>query len=97
MKKRVYLVLLILTSIIPLGLLTNAPAWGEWDKEYYNKILGFIPQGVESAKDISTPLKDYSFSSLNDVGSYYLSAVLGMILIFAFFYISAKVFNAKNT
>ncbi len=97
MKKRVFIILAILTALIPLGLLTDAPAWGEWDKEYYKKILGFIPKGIEKAKEINAPIKDYSLNGLGDVSSYYLSAFIGAILVFAFFYFLTKVFNAKNS
>ncbi len=96
MKKKIYLILFSILAIIPLGLLTDSPAWGEWDREYYQKILGFIPKGIEKAKEINTPFMDYSFGSLNDIASYYLSAIIGIALIFGFFYILSKVFNAKN-
>ncbi len=97
MKKRVFIILGILTALIPLGLLTDSPAWGEWDKEYYKKILGFIPEGIEKAKEINAPLKDYSLNSLGDISSYYLSAIIGAVLIFMIFYFLAKVFHAKNS
>ena len=97
MKKRVYIILIILISLIPLGLLTNAPAWGEWSKEYYQKTLGFIPKGIENTKELNVPIKDYSISSLGDIGSYYLSAIIGVVIIYIFFYILTKVFNAKNS
>ncbi len=97
MKKRVYIVLIVLTALIPLGLLTNAPAWGEWGKEYYKNSLGFIPKGIESTKELNSPIKDYTIASLGDISSYYLSAIIGIIMIFIIFYILTKVFNAKNS
>ena len=97
MKKRIYFILAALIVIIPLGLLSDSPAWGEWGKEYYKKILGYIPYGIAKAKGINAPMKDYSFGSLSDISGYYLSAIVGAVLIFAFFYILTKVLHANNS
>ncbi len=97
MKKRIYIVLAVFTAMIPLGLLSDAPAWGEWETTYYKKILGFIPQGIANAKEIKTPLKEYSLSAFNDVVGYYFSAFIGIVIIFAVFYLLARLFRAKRS
>jgi len=88
--KRIYIILVALLALVPIGLyLTDAPAWGEWDNSYYQKTLGFIPKSIENAT--STALfSDYSIKGLGDVPSYYISALIGIILIFAFFYLLKK-------
>ena len=91
MKKRLLLILLVLTIATPLGLISESPAWGEWDIEYYQQVLGFIPKGIEQAKGVNAPIPDYEVSILGSVGSYYLSAVLGVILIAAFYFVLLKV------
>jgi len=35
-------------------------------------------------------MPDYTFAGLNDIASYYLSALLGIVLIFGFFYLVGK-------
>jgi len=86
MKKIIY-ILISLIFIVPLGLyLTDAPAWGEWDSSYYKKVLGFIPKNIESSR-ANAPITDYSISGLGEVSSYYISAILGVAIIFAIFYL----------
>ncbi len=88
--KRVYYILLAFIIATPIGLyLTDAPAWGEWDSEYYKEVLGFIPKSIKETTQVA-PIPDYSLHSLGDVGSYYLSAIVGVCLIFGFFYILKK-------
>ncbi len=89
MKKKIYLLLAILTAIVPLGLLTDADAWGEWDVDYFKEHLGFIPQGavkLQHMLDFKHILPDYSLPGSNDVVGYYISAVVGIILISAVYY-----------
>ena len=89
MKKILY-PMLILFLLVPLGLLSENPAWAEWDNAYYQEVLGYIPEGIKNAFTIQSLLPDYSFAGLNDVASYYLSALLGIVLIFGFFYLVGK-------
>ena len=46
MKKILY-PMLIIFILIPLGLISENPAWAEWDNEYYQEALGFIPKDWE--------------------------------------------------
>lgn len=91
MKKIAY-PLLVLLILVPLGLISENPAWAEWDNEYYQKVLGFIPEGIKHSFSIKSAMPDYSIAGVNDVVSYYISAVLGVILIFGFFYFLGKKF-----
>ncbi len=85
--RRFYGILIAFVLAVPIGLyLTDASAWGEWEKEYYQKALGFIPGKIESTSQ-SAPIPDYALSGMGDVSSYYLSAAVGVALIFAFFYL----------
>lgn len=96
-KKRVFYIFALMLILVPLGLLTEAPAWGEWENEYYQKVLGFIPEGIKNAKSIHSLISDYSIEGVNDVVGYYISALVGVALIFGFFYLLSKVkSNAKS-
>lgn len=93
MKLRYLLIpILILLVLIPVGLLTENPAWGEWDLSYFKKVLGFVPEGMEKGKEIVKPvIPDYSLGDKNPLISYYLSAILGIVMIFGIFW-GMKVF-----
>jgi hypothetical protein len=89
--KKIYYILIAFAIATPIGLyLTNAPAWGEWESSYYKEALGFIPKGIKSSSQ-SAIAPDYSFSGLGDVSSYYLSATIGIALIFGIFYLLKKI------
>ena len=94
MKKRAYIVLFVLAILIPLGLLSESPAWGEWDNEYYKEVLGFIPTGIQNANSVNSPLGDYTLDGANSVIGYYLSAFVGIIILFTLFFILMKIFKA---
>ncbi|WP_041361542.1 PDGLE domain-containing protein [Nautilia profundicola] len=89
MKKKLYIMLGVLIALVPLGLLTDAPAWGEWDSSYFEKVLGFMPQGIEKIENsihMKYILPDYSLPGANDVLGYYISAIVGAVLVFAIYY-----------
>ncbi len=97
-KKLLYTVLGILIAFVPLGLVATSPAFGEWDPKYYKEHLGFIPEGLVKFSDklsFSHLLPDYSIPGSNDILGYYVSAIVGAVLVFVIFFALSKVFN-KN-
>jgi len=89
--KKIYLFVAFLIALVPLGLLTQNPAWGEWDISYFKEKLGFIPKGIKSANSTNAIIPDYAIDGLGDISSYYLSAIIGVILIFVIFFALKKV------
>jgi len=92
MKKRLYIILSILFVFLPLGLISEYSAWGEWEPETYKKLLGFIPEGIQNA---------HSFSIIPDYGEgnvimYYLSAIIGAGIIYSILYFMVKIKNETN-
>jgi len=90
MKKKLLIILGVLIVLTPLGLLTDAPAWGEWDSDYFKQTLGFIPQGIEKFShliSINAILPDYSLPGANNIVGYYISAIVGALLIFVIYYL----------
>jgi cobalt/nickel transport system permease protein len=72
-----FFVILLIMLLVPLGLITGNPAWGEWDTSFFIEKLGFIPQGIKHFSTFySAPLSGYSLPGMNAVTSYYLSAIL---------------------
>ncbi len=89
MKKMLYFLIAVLICL-PLGLISENPAWAEWENEYYQEVLGFIPQGIENAFHLKALMPDYTIAGLNDVVAYYLSGIIGIAVIFGFFYLLGK-------
>ncbi|NPA88068.1 MAG: cobalamin biosynthesis protein [Epsilonproteobacteria bacterium] len=96
MKKKLLIVLGVLLALVPLGVLTDNPAWGEWDLDYYKEKLGFIPQGMAHASSIKPLIPDYEVPGLGTISGYYISAIVGVILVFAIYFILAKVLKGKK-
>jgi hypothetical protein len=88
--KKIYYLVFGLIVLVPLGLLSENPAWGEWDMEYYEQKLGFVPDGIANASGTTPPLPDYSVPFLGEVSGYYLSAIVGVLLVFGIFYVLKK-------
>ncbi|WP_457559913.1 PDGLE domain-containing protein [Caminibacter sp.] len=99
-KKVIFGVLFFLLALVPLGLLDGADAWGEWDPSYFKETLGFIPAGIEKVADkfsfVKPLLPDYSLPHSNPVLGYYISAIVGVGLIFLIMFILAKLNRAKK-
>lgn len=93
--KRLYIGLLILALLSPLGLLLPAwfgagSAWGEWSAEEMKELVGYVPQGLERLGELwKAPLPDYAVPGQEEAPlhalslSYILSAVVGAGLVVA--------------
>lgn len=65
--KKAWISLIILAILTPLGLIAIGEAWGEWDNETIQKIVGFVPEGMSRIKDYSISIfRDYTIPGLND-------------------------------
>lgn len=86
-KKALYGLIACLIVFCPLGLLTEAAAWGEWGPDEIAAVvengvaLGYVPSGIEHGFTWSTPLADYSFPGMPDVTGYIVSAVIGVAVL----------------
>jgi len=95
-KMKILTVIAGLTLLVPLGILTDAPAWGEWDNSYYEKVLGFVPQGIrEGGVAWKIPLPDYSVAGMGEVAGYYLSALAGLGVILAVYLLIRRYLRAR--
>jgi len=100
MKKKIYILLGILVIFVPLGLLTSADAWGEWDTSYYKKVLGFVPSGVlklQNTLNFKHLLPDYSIPGVNSVLGYYVAAIVGVILVVSIYYLLFLMVKRKKS
>jgi cobalt/nickel transport system permease protein len=77
----------VLIVLSPLGLLASGTAWGEWGAEELQKMLGFIPAGMQRLADTwsHAPFGDYSLPGLESFWSsafiYILCGILGVGII----------------
>ncbi|MDD2385092.1 MAG: hypothetical protein PHN18_12945 [Sulfurospirillaceae bacterium] len=88
--KNIFYPIIIVLIFLPLGLISENPAWAEWENEYYQEMLGFIPKGIENAFHMKALIPDYTIAGINEVVAYYLSGIVGITLIFGFFYFLGK-------
>jgi len=89
-KRRLWMLLGAAVLLTPLGLLTDASAWGEWEESYYQKALGYIPHGIKNAPHWHAPLPDYALHGLSSVAGYYLSALVGVAAIYGVFWLMSR-------
>ena len=100
-NKVLYGIMGLLVVLCPLGLLTEATAWGEWgtdeivDVAEGGSALGYVPQGMEQGFSWESPLADYAFPGMPDVTGYILSAVIGIALLVIVYRVIGKVAYAR--
>lgn len=90
------ILLAVLVALVPLGLLAEGTAWGEWGTDEIAAIetngvaLGYTPAGLESGWALETLIPDYSMGGVPEVLAYILSAVIGIaVLVIVFRLISS--------
>ncbi|MFH1564139.1 MAG: PDGLE domain-containing protein [Nitrospirota bacterium] len=83
----------VLILLSPLGLILPehfkaGSAWGEWGADEMQKLVSYIPQGLEKLAGIwNAPMPDYAFSGWEEKGlthlsfAYVISAIVGIGII----------------
>src|SRR3990170_7350023 len=84
--KPLWIGLIILIILTPLGLLAKGTAWGEWASEELIALLGYVPEGLKGLEGLWTSLMpDYNIpgfdSPVKSALGYVISAALGSALI----------------
>jgi cobalt/nickel transport protein len=88
-QKKLWIGLLIMTLLTPLGILLPEKfkaeeAWGEWGTEKLETLLGYVPERLKELADLwKAPIPDYNFggegaSMTLQVVSYIVSGLLGI-------------------
>ncbi|MBF0607637.1 MAG: PDGLE domain-containing protein [Candidatus Magnetobacterium sp. LHC-1] len=105
-RKKLWTGLFILALLTPIGVILprafNAgDAWGEWGPETLEKLLGYVPDGVNRLSGLwNAPIPDYNLGGENasmavQVISYTASGLIGILAISLVMYILSR-FIAKN-
>ncbi|GMT46053.1 MAG: hypothetical protein IEMM0006_1885 [bacterium] len=86
-----FIVVLLIMLLVPLGIITENPAWGEWNLSFFHENLGFIPEGIKHFSTLySAPLHRYTLPGMSAVASYYLSAILAIFFTTFVFYLFSR-------
>ncbi len=101
-RRPVYWLLAGLICLVPLGLLAEGTAWGEWGADEIAATaaggvpLGYTPAGMESGFSLKALLPDYSVAGLPELLGYLLSAVIGAALAVILFRLAAGAMKEKT-
>ena len=93
-----FVLLVALICLSPLGLLAAGEAWGEWGVDKIGavvqggKALGFVPGGMREGLGFRALMKDYAIQGLPAAAGYILSAVAGAAILIILF----KLFGATR-
>jgi cobalt/nickel transport system permease protein len=101
-SKLVYAFMAVLICLVPLGLIAQGTAWGEWGAEEIAEVsvagapLGFIPGGMENGFDFSAIMPDYVVPGLPEAAGYIVSALFGVGLSIILFRLISGFFRGKQ-
>ncbi|MCQ2491612.1 MAG: cobalt transporter CbiM [Lachnospiraceae bacterium] len=99
--KSVYALIAVLIAAVPLGLLAEGTAWGEWGADEIASItsggtaLGYTPAGMTGGFELSTIFPDYTIAGMPDVAAYILSAIIGVALCIILFRLVSSMMKEK--
>ncbi len=82
--RSLWVALIVLVLLSPLGLLAPGTAWGEWSTvQLSERGLGFIPKGLASLEGVwGAPMARYDLPALGNASlGYLLSALVGVFVI----------------
>lgn len=69
--------------LTPVGLFAGGAAWGEWEPEQFQRLVGFIPVGIRNAANLPAPLAGYQVPGVGPGIGYLLSGAAGVALLLA--------------
>ena len=87
---KLWIGLAMLIILSPIGLILPehfkaGSAWGEWGADEMQKLVGYIPQGLEKLASLwNAPIPDYAFKGWEEKGlphlsfAYIISAIVGI-------------------
>jgi hypothetical protein len=105
---KLWIGLAILIILSPVGLILPehfkaGAAWGEWGADEMQKLVGYIPEGLERLASLwSAPIPDYAFKGWEEKGlphlslAYIISAVVGIAITVVAMLLLGKILTRKN-
>jgi cobalt/nickel transport system permease protein len=101
-NRSAYVLLGVLICAVPLGLLAEGTAWGEWGVEEMAGLvsggtaLGYTPNGMLTGFSLEAIFPDYTIAGIPDAAAYILSAVIGVALVVILFRLIAAIMKPKT-
>jgi cobalt/nickel transport system permease protein len=97
-KKPIFILMAILIALVPLGLLAQGTAWGEWGADEIMNITGlsYVPSRLGSGWSLSSVFPDYTIAGIPDTLAYIISAVLGVAVLIIIFKIASSFIKEKT-
>lgn len=101
-RKPIYVLLAVLIAAVPVGLLAQGTAWGEWGADEIAEVvsqgaaLGYTPGGMTGGFELSTIFPDYTMAALPDAAAYILSAIIGVAIVIILFRLIAAAMKEKT-
>jgi len=105
---KLWIALGALILLSPLGLILPdhfkaGSAWGEWGSDEMQKLVGYIPKGLERLGALwNAPIPDYAFKGWEEKGlthlsfAYIVSGILGVALCALVVWVIGKVLVKRN-
>ena len=83
LSKEMWLLVIIMIVLTPLGMIAGGTAFGEWSTEELKNLLGYVPAGFSKLANIfNAVMPDYSIrgfdGGIKSYFGYFLSAVIGV-------------------
>ncbi|HME51102.1 MAG TPA: cobalt transporter CbiM [Candidatus Lokiarchaeia archaeon] len=95
--RRLLLAMIVLLIVAPLGILAVGTAFGEWGSSLLQALLGYVPAGVQGGESLwKAPFVGYGFGNLDPEIGYWISAIIGVILILGLVFIIQKSISKKG-
>ena len=97
--------MIVLILAVPLGLIATGDAFGEWDPASLQQQIGYVPGGLANLTGLwdeqHAPLPGYGFATqgssfMEETPGYYVSAIIGCIVIGTLAYIGFTLLVRKN-
>jgi len=100
-EQKLWIGLAVMALISPLGVilpqkLNSVGAWGEWDVETLQRMLGYVPEGMRRMANLwNAPVGGYNFSDehaalVTKVISYVLSGMIGLVAAAVIMYVISR-------
>jgi hypothetical protein len=100
--KTLIIAMIVLVVAVPIGLIASGTAFGEWGPDELKADIGYVPSGYASFQGLwSAPLDGYDLPGNHDTiptqtPGYYVSAIVGVLVVGLIAYGVGKVIIKRN-
>jgi len=94
--------MIALVILVPIGLIATGTAYGEWGPDELQQAVGYVPAGLQQLNGLwSAPLQDYGLPGQGDTlpeqtPGYYVSAIVGCVVVGGVAYLLGKTIIKRN-